>query len=369
MAVTSDSSSRTLPRAISRPRPVSLPAASSERASATSRSSAASSSRVVTAPPMKPVAPVTKMRPTSGGGGAGQLAAALRGGRLGAGLLEEDAHALHDLAGVLDALGWIGAPKRISMSVRRGSGFPGRRRIQWRPTGITSCEPDTWMGITRQVVLGGEDRGARAQAADPAVARARALGEHHEAPALAHDPVQVRGGGRAAATAVARDRDGVEEQRHRVCEPALGVEVVGRRRDRRAPAPGVREGAQDRRACPCGSSGWRRTPPEPRDPRSARGPARGGACRSPSPGRAGPSARPRAARVAGALRAHGTSSASRLRSPMPGNTPGRVCGHTIFPGLRFAPGSVPSNRALIIPTPGAEMSCSSHSACSVPTAW
>ena len=54
---------------------------------------------------------------------------------------------------------------------------------------------------------------------------------------------------------------------------------------------------------------------------------------------------------------------------MPGNTPGGACGHTIFPGLRFAPGSVPSNRALIIPTPGAEMSCSSHSACSVPTAW
>ena len=51
-----------------------------------------------------------------------------------------------------------------------------------------------------------------------------------------------------------------------------------------------------------------------------------------------------------------------------GNTPATACGHTIFPGLRFAPGSVPSNSARNMPTPGAEMSCSSHAACSVPTA-
>ena len=42
---------------------------------------------------------------------------------------------------------------------------------------------------------------------------------------------------------------------------------------------------------------------------------------------------------------------------------------TILPGLRLPPGSTPSNRPRSIATPGAEMSCSSHAACSVPTAW
>lgn len=46
-----------------------------------------------------------------------------------------------------------------------------------------------------------------------------------------------------------------------------------------------------------------------------------------------------------------------------------VFGQTIFPGFRCLPGSVPVNSALSITTPGAEMSCSSHCACSVPTAW
>src|SRR5829696_3695815 len=42
---------------------------------------------------------------------------------------------------------------------------------------------------------------------------------------------------------------------------------------------------------------------------------------------------------------------------------------TTLPGLKFAPGSTPSNSARTIATPAAEMSCSSHCACSVPTAW
>ncbi len=41
----------------------------------------------------------------------------------------------------------------------------------------------------------------------------------------------------------------------------------------------------------------------------------------------------------------------------------------IFPGLRFALGSTPLNRARSIAKAGAEMSSSSQRACSVPTAW
>ena len=40
----------------------------------------------------------------------------------------------------------------------------------------------------------------------------------------------------------------------------------------------------------------------------------------------------------------------------------------ILPGLRFRPGSMAVNNPSIMCTPGAEMSCSSHAACSVPTA-
>src|SRR5918993_433451 len=42
---------------------------------------------------------------------------------------------------------------------------------------------------------------------------------------------------------------------------------------------------------------------------------------------------------------------------------------TILPGLKLPPGSMAENNPSIMCTPGAEMSCSSHGACSVPTAW
>src|SRR3712207_2078099 len=42
---------------------------------------------------------------------------------------------------------------------------------------------------------------------------------------------------------------------------------------------------------------------------------------------------------------------------------------TILPGLKLRPGSIAANRPSIMCTPGAEMSCSSQAACSVPTAW
>src|SRR5215210_2157225 len=103
MAAASESSSSTSPRATSTPRPASLAAASSERASATI-SSSPSSSLAVSAPPMKPVAPVTKMRATSGGRGAGELAALGRG-RVGARVLEERADTLHHVGAVLVLIG------------------------------------------------------------------------------------------------------------------------------------------------------------------------------------------------------------------------------------------------------------------------
>ena len=41
----------------------------------------------------------------------------------------------------------------------------------------------------------------------------------------------------------------------------------------------------------------------------------------------------------------------------------------ILPGLKLLLGSIALNSPSIMCTPGAEMSCSNHAACSVPTAW
>ncbi len=56
-----------------------------------------------------------------------------------------------------------------------------------------------------------------------------------------------------------------------------------------------------------------------------------------------------------------------------GGAPSRRCRvepywTTILPGLKLLPGSIAANSPSIMCTPGAEMSCSSHGACSVPTA-
>ena len=59
--------------------------------------------------------------------------------------------------------------------------------------------------------------------------------------------IHVVGRALAHAAAVAADRHGVEEERDAVGLPALLVEVVGRRGDRRALAPLARERAQDHR--------------------------------------------------------------------------------------------------------------------------
>ncbi len=96
-------------------------------------------------------------------------------------------------------------------------------------------------------VLRGDHRGAGADLADLAVARAGALGEHQQVPALVDQPVDVVGRAVAEPAAAAAERDGVEQQRDAVGLPALLVEVVGRGGDRGAVAPLARHRAQDRR--------------------------------------------------------------------------------------------------------------------------
>ncbi len=143
--------------------------------------------------------------------------------------------------------GAIGAPKRTSTLWRRenSAAVPAARPVlagRHRVVGALDVDRDDV-----DAVLRGDHRGARADLADRAVARAGALGEHHEVPALADDPVDVVGGAVAEAAAVAAERHGVEEQRDAAGLPAALVEVVGRRRDRRAVAPLARDRAQDRR--------------------------------------------------------------------------------------------------------------------------
>src|SRR3954464_9666914 len=97
------------------------------------------------------------------------------------------------------------------------------------------------------VVGGGEDRGARVQLAARAVARAGALRVEEEVPALADEAVQVVRGALLHAAALAGDRHGAEEQGHGRRDPALAIEVVGRRGHGGALAPRARKRAQDRR--------------------------------------------------------------------------------------------------------------------------
>ena len=97
------------------------------------------------------------------------------------------------------------------------------------------------------VVLGGDHGRARADLADAAVARARALGEHQQVPALLDQLVDVVGGAVAEPAAGAAERDGVEQQRDAVGLPAALVEVVGRRGHRGRVRQWCGDGAQDRR--------------------------------------------------------------------------------------------------------------------------
>src|SRR4051794_15053159 len=135
------------------PRASSFAALASERASATS-SSPRSCSRAASAPPMKPVAPVTKVRPTSG-------------------LLEVAAHPLHDLAAVLLV---VGADRLADADLDRVPLEPG---LELHPVAADRHHvmgPGHVDRHQREVVLGGEHGRAGAQLADAAVARARALG-------------------------------------------------------------------------------------------------------------------------------------------------------------------------------------------------
>ena len=140
--------------------------------------------------------------------------------------------------------GVIGSPKWMSTLIARlveaalGPVLAGRHRL------VRAGHVDRH---DREAVLGGQGGRAGAQLADPAVARARALGVHQEVPALVDQAVDVVGRAVSEAAAAALDRHGVEHERDERRRRALLVEVVGRRRDRRALAPLARQRAQDHR--------------------------------------------------------------------------------------------------------------------------
>src|SRR3954452_1560841 len=96
-------------------------------------------------------------------------------------------------------------------------------------------------------VLGGEHSGAGVDLADLPVAGARALREHQQVPALLDELVDMIARTVAEATAVAAERDGVEDERNAPGAPARLVEVVGGSGDRGPVAPFAWHRAQDRR--------------------------------------------------------------------------------------------------------------------------
>ena len=88
----------------------------------------------------------------------------------------------------------------------------------------------------RQVVRGGQDRGAATDPSGHASARAGSLGKQQQVPAIVEQRVKMaRALRRAAAGAFAAfDRHGVEDQRDKRRGQLVPVEVIGRRGDRRA---------------------------------------------------------------------------------------------------------------------------------------
>src|SRR3954454_9362939 len=171
------------------------------------------------------------------------------GRRFGLGLghalaLPEGANLVHRLA----ALGGIGdrdglAEAHLELVAAReqlalGPVLAGRHRV------VGAADVDRDDG---DPVLGGEHGGARADLADRAVARARALGVHQQVPAVLDQAVDVIGRAVAEPAAVAAERHGVEQQGDAVGLPARLVEVVGGGGDGGAAAPVDRDRAQDRR--------------------------------------------------------------------------------------------------------------------------
>src|SRR3954452_8226237 len=149
--------------------------------------------------------------------------------------------------------GRIGGPKRTQIGCRKK--WPARKRLgQLTPGGIASPVPSTKIGrmakswaAARTAAAEGGAGGARVQLPARAVARAGALRVEEEVPALADEAVQVVRGALLHAAALAGDRHGAEEQGHGRRDPALAIEVVGRRGHGGALAPRARKRAQDRR--------------------------------------------------------------------------------------------------------------------------
>ena len=129
-----------------------------------------------------------------------------------------------------------GSPKRIVSCRRPREGQP------W-PRGIAANVPAVRDRHDRDAVLLGEEGRAHPELAHPAVGRAGALGEDHQAPAVGQHLARRRGHGAAAAV----DREGVEEERRPDRAPPGVEEVVGRGRHRRTPAPLVGQRQQDQR--------------------------------------------------------------------------------------------------------------------------
>ena len=105
-------------------------------------------------------------------------------------------------------------------------------------------DPD---GDDREVVRRGQDGRPAADPARAAAARPRPLRVQEQAPALVEQRVEVAAVLGQPAAALALDRHRVEDERDRRRDEAVAVEVVGRRRHRRALAQLARERREDDR--------------------------------------------------------------------------------------------------------------------------
>src|ERR671914_192777 len=213
-----------------------------------------------TLPPPRAAARPTPRRPPAAAsdGGCRAVAGARRRGvrralearlrRLGLGkalALPESAHLVHDL---VPLLGVARADRPAEAHLDLVAARDEAARDASRPV---LAGPHRLVGAAEvdrhdvDVVLGRDHRCARAHLAYLAVARARALREHHEVPTLVDQAVDVVGCAVAQPPALAAERHGVEQQRDAAGLPAAVVEVVGRRGHRGAGAPLARQRAQD----------------------------------------------------------------------------------------------------------------------------
>ena len=221
---------------------------------------------------MKPLAPVTKTRATVRPAGArvGVVRRCARGRRRRAALGEEQPDPLHHLVRCLARRGADRRPE-ADLDAWRAAGPAG---LTAHPAASGAASPRVRAGDVdrhdREVVLGGE-HARRPSAAGRRCRRASACPRRRRAgSSRADQPVEVGGrAGSQAARRCARPARCRTPATRSAPSRALVVEVVGRGRHRRAPAPPAAAARAGSPACPCGSSGWPRTPPAPSTPSSA----------------------------------------------------------------------------------------------------